>query len=76
MKAITVNELYRNFFTIIEEILTTGIPLEINIKGRRLRLVPVDDVAKVERVEKSKKADKLQNLVYRPNAIKGDPDDI
>ena len=35
-----------------------------NKKGKKLRLIPI---------QKSKK---LQNLISRPEAIKGDPDDI
>lgn len=64
MKTVTVTELRSNIYNLLEEILTTGIPLEINKGGRKLRIAPVD------------KVDKLQNLVYRSNAIKGDPEDL
>lgn len=64
MKTVTVTELRSNIYNLLEEILTTGIPLEINKGGRKLRIAPVD------------KMDKLQNLVYRPNAIKGDPEEL
>lgn len=64
MKTITVTELRSNIYNILEEILTTGVPLEISKGGRKLQIVPVE------------KEDKLQNLIYRPNAIKGDPEDL
>ncbi len=64
MKTITATELRSNIYKILDEVLTTGIPVEINKKGKKLRLIPI---------EKSKK---LQNLISRPEAIKGDPDDI
>lgn len=64
MKTITVTELRSNIYNLLEEVLTTGIPLEINKGGRKLHITPVE------------KVDKLQNLVYRPNAIKGDPEDL
>lgn len=64
MKTVTVTELRSNIYNLLEEVLATGIPLEINKGGRKLRIVPQEEV------------DKLQNLVYRPDAIKGDPEDI
>lgn len=64
MKTITVTELRSNIYNLLEEILTTGVPLEVKKGGRKLRIMPVKPV------------DKLQNLVYRPNAIKGDPEDL
>ena len=64
MKTITVTELRKNIYNLLEEVLETGIPLEINKGGRKLRIAPVEEV------------DKLQNLIYRPDAIKGDPEDL
>lgn len=64
MKSVTLQELKGNLESLLEEILKTGIPLEIDRGGKRLRIVPVE------------KSDKLKNLVYRPDFIIGDPDDL
>ena len=64
MKTFTPTELRGNIYNLLDEILNTGIPIEINKGGKKLRIVPVD------------KADKLQNLVSRPNVIKGNPNDL
>jgi len=64
MKIITVTELRTNIYTLLEEVLATGIPLEINKGGRKLQIVPVE------------KVNKLDNLPHRPEIILGDPDDL
>ena len=66
MKKITVTELRgnMNIYKLLDEVLSTGIPIEINKGGKKLKIMPVD------------KSDKLQNLVSRPNVIKGNPDDL
>lgn len=64
MKTITPTELRTNIYKLLEEVLDTGVPIEINKGGRKLRIVPVD------------KIDKLQNLVSRPSVITGDADDL
>ena len=64
MKVITVTELRGNIYKLLDEILNTGIPIEINKGGKKLRIMPVS------------KVNKLQNLISRPDVIKGDPDDL
>jgi prevent-host-death family protein len=64
MKTITITELRTNIYNLLEEILVTGIPLEINKNGRKLQIVAVE------------KVNKLQNLIRRPAIIQGDPDDL
>ena len=64
MKTVTPTELRSNIYNLLDEVLKTGIPLEINKGGKRLRIIPVE------------KTDKLYNLVSRPNVIQGDPDDL
>jgi prevent-host-death family protein len=64
MKTVTPTQLRSNIYNLLDEVLETGIPLEINKGGKRLRIVPVE------------KKDKLDNLVSRPNVIQGDPDDL
>ena len=64
VKTITVTELRRNIiYNFLDEVLKTGVPIEIN-KGEKVKIVPAD------------MTDKLQNLISRPNVIKGDPDDL
>ena len=64
MKTVTPTELRSNIYNLLDEVLRTGIPLEINKGDRKLRIVPVE------------KVDKLQSLIARPDVIKGDPDDL
>lgn len=62
MKTVTPTQLRANIYQLLEEILNTGIPLEINKGGQKLRIVPVE------------KVDKFQNLVSRPEVIQGEPE--
>ena len=64
MKTITPTELRQNIYKLLDEVLNSGIPIEINKGGKKLRIVPAD------------KTKKLQNLISRPNVIKGNPDDL
>jgi len=64
MKTVTPTQLRTNIYNLLDEILNTGLPLEIRKGDKKLRIVPVDEV------------DKLNNLVSRPEAIQGDPDDL
>jgi hypothetical protein len=64
MKTVTPTELRTNIYRLLDEILETGLPIEIKKGDRRLRIVPVD------------KNEKLQNLVLRPDVIHGDPEDL
>ena len=64
MKTITATELRGNIYNLPDEVLSMGVPVEINKGGRKLRIVPAG------------KTDKLQNLVSRPNVIKVNPNDL
>lgn len=64
MKSITPTELRGNIYKILDEVLATGIPIEINKGGKKLKLVPLSE------------PDKFRNLVSRPDVIKGDPEDL
>jgi prevent-host-death family protein len=64
MKTVTATELRTNINQLLEEVLCSGLPIEVKRGDRRLRIVPVE------------KPDKLQNLAYRPEVIQGDPDDL
>jgi len=64
MKTITPTELRANIYKLLDEILNTGIPLEIKKGDRKLMIVPVE------------KVDKFENLIHRPEIIHGDPEDL
>ena len=64
MKTVTVTELRGDIYNLLDEILATGVPLEIKKGGRKLRIVPVEPV------------DKFANMVFRPDVINGDPADL
>lgn len=44
MKSVTPTELSKNLDRLLDEILKTGIPLEIDRGGERLRIIPVEKV--------------------------------
>jgi hypothetical protein len=54
------SDLYR----IVDRVLDTGVPVEIERRGRRVRIAPV------------RPKSKLDGLVKRPGTIIGDPEDI
>ncbi len=64
MKSITPTELRANIYKLLDEILRTGLPIEIKKGDRKLRIIPVEQ------------NDKLNNLVSRPDVIKGDPEEL
>ncbi|MGV0108063.1 Antitoxin [Nostoc sp. DSM 114160] len=64
MKKVTLTELSNNIEYLLDEVLETGIPLEINKNGKLLKIVPLE------------KQDKLQNLTFKSDAIQGNPDDL
>lgn len=64
MKTITVTELRRNIFRLFDEVLNTGVPLEVKKGNQKLRILPI------------KKKNKLDNLTLRPEVIKENPDDL
>ncbi len=62
--AMSASELRQNIYRLLDEVLETGIPLEVERKGRTLRIVPEDRPSKLDRI------------VGREDALVGDPDDI
>ncbi|MBM3144569.1 MAG: type II toxin-antitoxin system Phd/YefM family antitoxin [Chloroflexi bacterium] len=64
MKTITPTELRANIYNLLEGVLSTGIPLEIKKGDKKLKIVSIE------------KVDKFQNLIHRPNAIQGDPEEL
>ncbi|MGH8776468.1 MAG: type II toxin-antitoxin system Phd/YefM family antitoxin [Jiangellaceae bacterium] len=62
--AITASELRQNVYRLLDEVLTSGAPLEIERNGRRLRIVADDAPAKLSR------------LTAHAGAIVGEPEDL
>jgi hypothetical protein len=62
--AITASRLRDNVYKILDEVLDTGQPVEIERRGRRLRIVAAEPKGR------------LQRLVKRPRYLKVDPEAI
>jgi len=62
--AITATRLRANVYKVLDEVLATGTPIEVQRKGQRLRIVPVEPRSRLDR------------LVRRPGYLKGDPESI
>jgi len=62
--AITASDLRKNVYKLLDGVLESGVPLVIERKGRRLRVVPADQLGNLER------------LVPHPGAIVGDPEEL
>ncbi len=63
---ITASKLRENIYKVLDQVLATGTPIEIERRGRRLRIVPDPDERRT----------KLDRLEPRPDAIVGDPERI
>ncbi len=63
-RCITPTVLRSNVYNILDEVLETGIPIEINKKGKHLKIIPNEPKSKVD------------NLVPHPGVINGDPEDL
>ena len=61
---LSLTKVRSDLYKIVDRVLETGVPVEIERRGRKIRIVPVR--------EKSK----LDNLVKRPGTIVGDPEEI
>ena len=59
----SATKLRQNLYNILDRVLETGIPIEIERKGSKLRIVPERPVSKLGRLEPH-------------DTINGDPDDI
>jgi hypothetical protein len=63
---ITASKLRENVYKILDQVLESGTPVEIERRGRRLRIVPADHAP----------GRKLDRLEPHPDAIVGDPEDL
>lgn len=61
---VTASELRQNVYRLLDRVLDTGIPLDIERRGRRLRIIPADAPPKLDR------------LVGHPDYILGDPEEL
>lgn len=64
--AISASKLRENIYKILDQVLKTGEPVEIQRGGRTLKIVPAGDAD----------VPKLQRLISRPDAILTGPQEI
>lgn len=64
MKPITPSKLRADIYRLLDDVLETGMPLEVKRKGRILKIVPAEPV------------DRLERLVERKDFIRCDPDEL
>jgi len=61
---LTVTKLRANIYKVLDSVLDTGGSVEVQRRGKRLKISPV------------KPPSKLQNLIPRPGVLAGKPEDI
>jgi len=64
--ALTASKLRENVYRILDQVLETGVPVEITRGRRKLKIVPVGERPK----------GKLDRLKPRPDALVGDPEEL
>ncbi len=65
-KPLTASKLRENIYKILDQVLDSGVPAEIERSGKRLRIVPVD----------SAPSEKLDCLVKRSGVFACDPEEL
>ena len=61
---VSATELQKNLYRLLDEVLKTGVPVQIERKGKLLLICPAEHVRKLDRLEE------------HPEFIVGDPDDL
>jgi prevent-host-death family protein len=61
---ITASRLRANVYKVLDEVLETGTPVEIERRGQRLRIIPAAPTSRLDR------------LIRRPRYLKVDPESI
>ena len=61
---VTASKLRENIYRILDQVLATGVPVEIERHGKILKIVPAEI------------PQKLENLIDRRDFVRGDPEDI
>lgn len=62
--SISASKLRENIYRLLDEVLETGIPLEVERNGRKLTIAPEDPPSR------------LGTLTRRPDVVVGDPEDL
>lgn len=57
----TVTKLRSDLYRVIDRVIKTGVPIEVELRGKKVRIVPAEP------------RDKLAGLVKRPGVVVGDP---
>jgi hypothetical protein len=60
----SVSRLRADLYRVLDQVLETGVPVEVERRGRRLRISAVEE------------GDRLAALKPRPGYLKGDPDSV
>ena len=66
MTSVTASKLRENIYRILDEILETGIAVEIVRRGRKLKIIPLDEGP----------SNRLDKLVERSDVIRCDPEEL
>lgn len=45
------SQLRENIYRILDQVLETGVPVEVERHGRKLRIIPVEPISKLDRLE-------------------------
>lgn len=61
---VTASTLRQHVYTLLDQVLETGVPLEVQRKGMMLKIVPFQ------------RPDRLKNLKRRKRVIQGDPQEL
>lgn len=64
MKTYTATALRADLYNVLDRVLASGVPVEVERNGHRLRIAPAESV------------DRLSRLKPHPDAITGDPEDL
>ena len=64
MEAYTITALRADLYRILDGVLETGMPIEVERNGQRLRIAPTDA------------SGRLARLQPHPDAVVGDPEDL
>ena len=62
--SLSLTEFRANLYKIVDQVIESGVPIEIERKGVKIRLVP------------EKRKTKLERLIKHPGTIKGDPESL
>lgn len=62
--SLSLTEFRANLYQLVDQVIKTGVPLEIERKGVKIKLVP------------EKKKSKLARLIKHAGTIKGNPDNL